>query len=300
MFVSLNSRMFLVENPETGATRTLLLGLEPDGFLSVADVDSETPRFLDRCKIDLFPTDEVLCNYTASILGEPCRFVKSLDRNLELDSSAVSGLHKMPVDIFDNIYLDEVKPKALVLCVDIRNFSSFLCNNPEQSVFSLIKDFTSNFLSCVNQFGFGCSYYKLLGDGALVIWDDTTEASVQEALSVFTTYVEFANEELFSLHPGIGLAGALVTEKVFKYEISAEASQLKYRDYIGYGINLSCRLQGLAGKDELVLNRCLAATGMVPYRTVSTESDLGKLQQLKGLKPEDCDELFFLEAFGKA
>ncbi|MBN2811367.1 MAG: hypothetical protein JXP39_05685, partial [Spirochaetales bacterium] len=133
-----------------------------------------------------------------------------MDQSLELDSSALSGLHKMPVDIFDNVYLDEVKNDALILCVDIRNFSNFLRNNREDEVFRLIKDFTSNFLSCVNQFAFGCSWYKLLGDGALVIWDYTTRESVAEALQVFDTYTEFVNEELFKPYPGLGLGGALV------------------------------------------------------------------------------------------
>jgi class 3 adenylate cyclase len=295
MLTSLSNRMLLVENPETGKTRTLLLSFEEGGYLTVADVECEIPHYLERRKIDVFPTDEVLCDCAAQILGEPCRFVKILDRNMELDSSALSGLRKMPVDIFDNVYLDEVKNDALILCVDIRNFSKFLRDNPEQSVFSLIKDFTSNFLSCVNQFAFGCSYYKLLGDGALVIWDDTNESTVGEALSVFNTYIDFANEELFRDKAGIGLAGALVTDKVFKYEISAEASQLKYRDYVGYGINLACRLQGLASKDQLVLNRRLTATGLVSFRSVSSVEDIDHLQMLKGLKDEDSSELFYFQ-----
>jgi hypothetical protein len=45
---------------------------------------------------------------------------------------------------------------------------------------------------------------------------------------------------------------ALVTERVFKYEISVELSELKYLDYVGYGINLSCRLQALAKANDLI------------------------------------------------
>lgn len=68
-------------------------------------------------------------------------------------------------------------------------------------------------LSCVNQFGYGCSYYKLLGDGALVIWDETTPTTLGEAIMVFQTYTEFLGEELFSPYPELGLGGALVMEK---------------------------------------------------------------------------------------
>ena len=83
-----------------------------------------------------------------------------------LRGARLAGLKKMPIDIFDNVYLGETKPDALILCIDVRGFSNFLCSHEEKVVFSLITSFTSNFLSCVNQFGVGCSYYKLLGDGA--------------------------------------------------------------------------------------------------------------------------------------
>ncbi len=107
--------------------------------------------------------------------------------NVELDASVLKGLKKMPVDIFDNVYLGEMKPEALILCIDIRNFSNFLCRHTEQTVFDMLTSFTSNFLSCVNQFGANCSYYKLLGDGAFVIWDNADELAVEEALMIFNT-----------------------------------------------------------------------------------------------------------------
>ena len=44
---------------------------------------------------------------------------------LVLDTGAIEGLKKMPVDVFDNIYLGEAHNNALVLCVDVRNFSDF-------------------------------------------------------------------------------------------------------------------------------------------------------------------------------
>jgi hypothetical protein len=233
---------------------------------------------------------------------------------LVLDPSAVKGLKKMPVDMFDGVYLGEAHNRALVLCVDVRNFSDFLRSQEEllrpfdglglaealvdekdDTVFNLIREFTSNFLSCVNQCGYGCSYYKLLGDGALVIWDEANEQSVNEALAVFDTYTDFVNEELFKPFKGLGLAGALVEEKVVKYEISAEVSQLKYRDYVGYGINLACRLQALAGADELILNETLADSGFVPFRTDSSRSILKELRGLKGLKDHDRERVLFYD-----
>jgi class 3 adenylate cyclase len=85
----------------------------------------------------------------------------------------------------------------------------------------------------------------------------------------------------------LGLAGALVTDKVYKYEISAEASQLKYRDYVGYGINLACRLQALASRDRLVVNEGLHALGLVPAEPDVSPLILAELRALKGLKDED-------------
>lgn len=295
MFVNLKARSFLLENTETFAQRTVAIAFEEDGSLVVVDGDSSDPVLIGRVQMACFPTDDAIISSISGLLGSPHALIRVLDQSLELDSSALAGLHKMPVDIFDNVYLDEVKNDALILCVDIRNFSNFLRNNREDEVFRLIKDFTSNFLSCVNQFAFGCSWYKLLGDGALVIWDYTTRESVAEALQVFDTYTEFVNEELFKPYPGLGLGGALVAEKVFKYEISAEASQLKYRDYVGYGINLCCRLQGLAQVDRLILNRKLACTGFLPYIAERSEAFRAELRIMKGLKPEDCEEVLYYD-----
>ena len=267
----------------------MLIVCELDGSVMIADAEGDIPSFVEKRTLSGFPTDALILAEICSVLGGERKLVSVHDRGVELDQSALAGLKKMPVDIFDNVYLGETKPRALVLCVDIRNFSNFLCCNDEDDVFALIKDFTSNLLSCVNQFGYGCSYYKLMGDGAIIIWDETEESTVSGALQVFDSYTSFVDEELFKPYPGLGLAGALVMDKVFKYEISAEASQLKYRDYVGYGINLACRLQALARKDELVVNRNLAATGYVPHRSTASEETLAELGLLKGLKEEDRD-----------
>jgi hypothetical protein len=211
---------------------------------------------------------------------------------VELDLSALLALKKMSVDVFDGVYIGETKNKALTLCIDVRNFSSFLRENEENVVFALIKNFTSNFLSCVNQCGYNCSYYKLIGDGALVIWDEATESHLREALTVFNEYKNFLNEDLFVSYPSLGLAGSLVLEKIYKYEISAEASGLKYRDYVGYGINLACRLQTLAEKNDLIINKNLTKEKGISF----IEKDKFTLSRstacLKGLRNEDCEKVY--------
>jgi class 3 adenylate cyclase len=207
--------------------------------------------------------------------------------SIELDVSAQAALKKMPVDIFDGLYLGETKAEALILCIDIRNFSNFLCDYDENAVFTLIKEFSSNFLSCINQLGYNCSYYKLIGDGAIVIWDEAVEDHLREALAVFDVFGNFLNEDLFVSMPELGLAGALVLEKIFKYEISAEIAGLKYRDYVGYGINLACRLQTLAEKDQLIINQRLAVEKKVPCKLKRTKKLLHKLEMQKGLQAED-------------
>jgi len=216
-------------------------------------------------------------------------------RGLNLDIGAIEGLKKMPVDVFEGMYLGKVNNTALILCLDIRNFSDFLCSNDDDTVFKLIKEFTSNLLSCINQFGYGCDYYKLMGDGVFIIWDEITEEKITEALTIFDLYTEFLNEDLFKQYETLSLAGALVLEKVYKFEISAELSELKYRDYIGYGINLACRLQTLAGANELILNELLVHTGGVPYRVNTSPHLLKDIMLLKGLKDEDRQCLFFYE-----
>ena len=213
--------------------------------------------------------------------------------NLELDIGAIEGLKKMPVDMFDGVFLGKAYTNALVLCVDVRNFSDFLCSQADETVFKLIKEFTSNLLSCINQFGYGCSYYKFLGDGVLVIWDETTENAINEAVYIFDSYTSFLDEELFKPFDNLGLAGALVKEKVFKYEISAEVSQLKYRDYVGYGINLACRLQALAGSNELILNEKLAKTRSIPFKVKKSDEILRELHLFKGLMDDDRKRVLF-------
>jgi class 3 adenylate cyclase len=290
--ISFRDNYVTVADPQ-GKTQTILVICAPDATLAIADAENDIPAFVHRFPLEGFPTQELILSKISEALGSPQQLIQVENQCIELDKSALRGLKKMPVDIFDDVYLGEVKNNALILCVDIRNFSSFLCCNDESEVFRLIKEFTSNLLSCVNQFGFGCNYYKLMGDGAIVIWDETDTTSVQSALGTFDAYIEFANEELFAPYPGLGMAGALVTDKVFKYEISAEASQLKYRDYVGYGINLSCRLQALAHKDQLVINHNLANTGLVPFILGNTVESLHDLTLLKGLKEEDRDSVLF-------
>ncbi|MDR1893129.1 MAG: hypothetical protein LBQ61_00350 [Spirochaetales bacterium] len=206
-----------------------------------------------------------------------------------LDEATLQALRKMPVDILDGLYLGETRNNALVLCLDIRNFSKFLRDSDEERVFTFMRNFSSNFLSCVNQFGFHCSYYKLLGDGAIVIWDEATGKSLAEALDTWTQFVDFANEELF--RGELGLGGALVMEKVYKYEISAEIAGLKYRDYVGYGINLACRLQTLAKINQLIIGVKLVKTGRVPVIPDEGLDENGFY--LKGLREQDQGKLYF-------
>ncbi len=214
---------------------------------------------------------------------------------VELDHLTLEALKKGPIDIFDNVYLGETRPNSLILCIDIRGFSDFMCNNEEGEVFSLIKSFSSNFLSCINQFGYNCSYYKLLGDGALLIWDKLDGVAIQEAVTVFTTFIEFADEELFKPYEGLSIGGALVLDKVYKYEISAEASQLKYRDYVGYGINLACRLQGLVSGGGLIVSKKLVDIGAIYGKKITDPETIKKLHALKGLKTDDKEALYLYE-----
>jgi hypothetical protein len=218
--------------------------------------------------------------------------VKAPYTSVDLDESAIQALKKMPVDIFTGKYLGETKEGALILVIDVRNFSTFLRENDEDTVFRLIKDFTSNFLSCVNQLAYNCSYYKLEGDGAIVIWDSSEEACFNAAIDVFSEFTSFSNEYLFKNCPSLGIAGALVLERVFKYEISAEASGLMYRDYIGYGINLGCRLQNLAGKNELVINHRLIEEKHIPFIEKMDDDISRRASILKGLRDIDKNKVY--------
>jgi class 3 adenylate cyclase len=291
--ISVRNKQLMIRNTATGELHRFSIGFGKDGSLTLIDLETDRPYLESRQRFKAWPDDQAVMDAVSELLGASHVLEEVSDRGAELDPSALAGLGKMPVDIFDDVYLEQVKANALVLCVDIRNFSDFLCSHEEEEVFKLIKSFTSNFLSCVNQFGYGCSYYKLMGDGAIVIWDETDTDTVASALLVFDSYTEFLNEDLFKDHPGLSMAGALVCDKVFKYEISAEASQLKYRDYVGYGINLACRIQALAKGNELVINHTLANTGLVPFRPDRDPDLVAELRTLKGLRMEDRDTVLY-------
>ncbi len=291
--LAFKNRQLVLKNTKTNKTLAVQTSCSSDGVFTIADAASGYPEFIKQIRLPFSLDNRYVLDCIGKKIGAHLDLISCQSDGVELDSSALEGLKKMPVDIFDNIYLDEVKNNALVLCVDIRNFSNFLCAHKEDEVFRLIKEFTSNLLSCVNQFGYGCNYYKLMGDGAIIIWDYTNPETVASALGVFDSYIDFVNEELFAPYPELGMAGALVSDRVYKYEISAEASQLKYRDYVGYGINLSCRIQALARKDELVINRYLADSGLVPHYSSKSRGLIKELHRLKGLKQEDQGIVFY-------
>ncbi len=70
-------------------------------------------------------------------------------------------------------------------------------------------------------------------------------------------------------------------------------SSLKYRDYFGYGINLACRLQGIADKDRLIVNKILANKKYFDTIVSKDEKLLKELNGLKGLKDDDKGAVYF-------
>ena len=84
----------------------------------------------------------------------------------------------------------------------------------------------------------------------------------------------------------------MVLDKIYKYEISAEAAQLKYRDYVGYGINLACRLQNLAAGGELIVSKKLVDIGAIDATKNTNPEVMKKLKALKGVKSEDREAIF--------
>lgn len=130
----------MVEDSQSPRRFTIIVELENDGRLLIADASADIPSFVHRLPVGGFPSDSVIEELIGRALGLDHPIIKPINRGVELDPSALLGLKKMPVDIFNNDYLDQVKSQALVLCVDIRNFSQFLRDHREDAVFSLIKD----------------------------------------------------------------------------------------------------------------------------------------------------------------
>jgi class 3 adenylate cyclase len=202
---------------------------------------------------------------------------------------------RTPVSLRDDLY-SKGYHDSLALSIDLRGFSSFAKDTERDRVAAFLEKYSQELLAAVN--GFSASYYKLLGDGALVIWDDADEHAVEACRDLFRLLREVVAEIAGQYGSSCALAGGLTYDSLYKYEIFGECSGLKYRDYIGYGINIAFRLQSMAKSGELLANPAVNL-GFGLGAPLLPEERKPPRSAIKGLKDEDYDGIVVLESLGQ-
>jgi len=208
----------------------------------------------------------------------------------EVDTHVIESMRRTPISLADGEYGKDVFP-ALILCLDLRRFSDYVRDRPPKIVKSFLERYTQELLATINLCD--VSYYKLLGDGAMIIWDRPGEKALTNAMKLFgllRTVVGPLSAE-FSFKSNV--AGGLALEEVYKYEIYAESSGLKYRDYIGYGINYVFRLQAFAEAGQLLCNKSVPDQYGISPRSLSEERKPDR-SSVKGVKDADFADVYVL------
>lgn len=204
-----------------------------------------------------------------------------------VEAPVIREMARTPVSLRDDLY-EKGYVEALVLCIDLRGFSSYARDNDPELVAGFLERYSQELLAAVN--GYSASYYKLLGDGALVIWDRADEESMEACRELFGLLREVI-DAVAELHgSSCALAGAATTGRLYKYEIFGECSGLKYRDYIGYAINCAFRLQSVAAAGELLCQAGLAERFGLELPALE-EARKPARHALKGLYDRDYEDM---------
>jgi class 3 adenylate cyclase len=208
-----------------------------------------------------------------------------------VDAGVIREMVHTPVSLRDDRY-EKGYLEALALCIDLRGFSSFTMEAPRDHVTAFLEKYSQELLAAVN--GYSASYYKLLGDGAMVIWDKAEAYSLEACRDLFKLLREVVSELAGAYGCRCALAGALTYDELYKYEIFGECSGLKYRDYVGYGINIAFRLQSIAGPGELLASPSVDARfGLGAPRLPAARKP--PRASIKGIRDEDYEGLVVVE-----
>lgn len=227
-----------------------------------------------------------------SLGGDPVIDREELAPSILVEADIQREMSRTPVSLRNDSY-EKGYHEALALSLDLRGFSSFTKDTGSELVAAFIEKYSQELLAAVN--GYSASYYKLLGDGALVIWDEATPAHVEDCRDLFRLLRDVVSELAASYGSSCALAGGLALDTLYKYEIFGECSGLKYRDYIGYGINIAFRLQSFAGSGELLASPSVKSRFSldVPLLPPAKKPPKGSI---KGLRDEDWEGIALLES----
>lgn len=208
-----------------------------------------------------------------------------------VDSDVIQEMVRTPVSLRDDRY-EKAYVECLALAIDLRGFSSFTLEADRDRVTLFLEKYTQELLAAVN--GYSVSYYKLLGDGALVIWDEPEPQDAEACRDLFRLLREVVTDIALAYESTCALAGALALGTLYKYEIFGECSGLKYRDYVGYALNTAFRLQTLAHPGELVAAPAVDTRFGLGAPLMENDRKPER-SSIKGIRDEDYDGIVVIE-----
>ena len=176
-----------------------------------------------------------------------------------------------------------------VLFADLRGFSNWSMHaEPEQihELYSVISDIIVEYPK-----DYLINYWKLLGDGIMLIWEvendesNITNCALGAAYELHKQYWYYQKESLYKIPDGFGIAicGGYIT----KFRFATYFQSCVISDYLGPIVNEASRLQRLAKVGEVLVNRRAEKTANYHwYSFMNVSEDLkSEIESLKGLSP---------------
>lgn len=183
--------------------------------------------------------------------GEPV--ASRIERNkVELKQNVVETLAKGSLIVSEEL-LELSKVDCFVLCADLRSFSDWMLRAGDGARMDFFKGF-ADIMSYITQ-NCRCDFYKLLGDGVLIIWHSATLDSPARVADAAFDLISYFGSIIESIGDGLKNFGAAITRgEITHFILPSSQSCICMQDYIGLAINYAARFQTLAGSGEVVLD----------------------------------------------
>lgn len=215
----------------------------------------------------------------------------------------VKNICRNYVDLYmpNFIKLSQVKPNypkqptrieriiGYVLFADLRGFSTWsLSAEPEQisEIYEVISDRVAQML-----IDYPFDYWKLLGDGIMLVWQSGDDESVAAdcaigaAYELHKKYCYYREEALSGVPDGFGVA--ICAGNLTKFSSTTFFESCVVNDYLGPIVNQAARLQALAKPGEILVNRRVAKMSKDDWYSFENVTDALKneMEKTKGLSP---------------
>jgi class 3 adenylate cyclase len=176
-----------------------------------------------------------------------------------------------------------------VLFADLRGFSNWSMHAEREPIYELYEVISDRIAQFVIDYPF--NYWKLLGDGIMLVWDGNNNESwaancaIGAAYELHKKYWYYRKDSLHQVPEGFGIAicGGYLT----KFRSATFFESCVVSDYLGPVVNQAARLQRLAKAGEVLVNRRAEKTANDDwYSFINVSEDLkSEIACLEGLSP---------------